>query len=130
VGDCLGKAAGSLSFADVVRSKPTFPFISGGLLVQLTEVARGEVEKLLSLSLEQATVWQVVDCSTLETSPIVPWGIDRRANGSLDQSNIRDSRFRSSNRGFSRGRRDMQVNLRGKRGKGFSGSFSRSLVFG
>jgi len=33
VGDCLGKAAGPLSFEDVVRLKPTFPFIGGGLLV-------------------------------------------------------------------------------------------------
>jgi len=39
VGECLGKAAGPLSFAEVERSKPSFPFIGGVPLVQLTEVA-------------------------------------------------------------------------------------------
>jgi hypothetical protein len=33
VDDCLGKAAGPLSFAEVVRLKPTFPFTWSGLLV-------------------------------------------------------------------------------------------------
>jgi len=118
VGDCMGKAASPLSFAKVVRSKPTFPFIGGGLLVHSTEVAWCEVEKLLTLSLVQATVRQSVDCSSLETSPIVPLGIDRRANGSLDRSNVRDSRFQSNNRGFSGGRLDVCVGeAQGQEGK-------------
>lgn len=93
MGDCLGKAAGPLLFADMVRSKTTFPFIGGGFLVQSSEVAWCEVEKLLPLSLEQAMVWQAVDYSALETSLIVPLGIVCCANGSLDQSNNRVSRF-------------------------------------
>jgi hypothetical protein len=86
MGECLGKAMGPLSFAEVVRSKPTFPFISGSPLVQSTEVAWCEVGKFLPLSLEKATVRQAVDCSTLEMSPTVPLGIDCHANGSLDRS--------------------------------------------
>jgi hypothetical protein len=52
VGECLGKAAGPLSFAEVERSKPSFPFIGAVPLVQVTEVAWCEVEKFLPLSLE------------------------------------------------------------------------------
>jgi hypothetical protein len=56
VGEFLGKAADPLSFAQVVCSKPSFPFIGGGPLVQSMKVAWCEVEKFLSMSLEQVTV--------------------------------------------------------------------------
>jgi hypothetical protein len=77
VGKCLGKAAGPLSFAEVVHSKPTFPSVVG-LWSSLWRWLGGEVEQFLQWSLEQATVRQVVDCFALETSPSIPLGIDQQ----------------------------------------------------
>jgi len=45
-----------------------------------------EVEKILSLGLEQVTAWQAVDCFALERTPFGPLGKDRRVDGSRVRS--------------------------------------------
>jgi hypothetical protein len=56
VWEFLGKVAGPLSFAEVVRSPSTVPTLGGRPLVQSAEVAWCEVEKILPLGLEQLMV--------------------------------------------------------------------------
>jgi hypothetical protein len=86
VGEFLGKAAGPLSFAEAVRSPSTILALGGRPLVSSAEVDGCEVEKILSLGLEQVTVRQAVDCFALERTPSGPLGKDRCADGSRDRS--------------------------------------------
>lgn len=86
VGEFLGKVAGPLSFAEVVRLPSTVPTLGGQPLVQLAEVAWCEVEKILPLGLEQLTVKQAVDCFALERTLSGPLGKDRHADGLKDRS--------------------------------------------
>jgi hypothetical protein len=86
MGEFLGKAAGLLSFAEVVRSPSIVPALGGRPLVQSEEVNWCKVKNILPLGLEQVTVRQAVDCFTLERTPFGPLGKDRHADDSRDRS--------------------------------------------
>jgi hypothetical protein len=88
VGVCLGKAAGPLSFAEVVRSTPTIPAFGGWNLVSQEEVAWCEEEQFPIKEWSCEIVRQAVDYSAWEKSLLDPVGKDHCGDG----SNVRKGR--------------------------------------
>jgi hypothetical protein len=79
-GKILGKAAGFLSFAEVICSPA--PVIVDGPQVQSESVVWCEMEKLIPMGREQEMIRQAVDCYAMECFSSDPLGDDPLVGGS------------------------------------------------
>jgi hypothetical protein len=100
VGDCMGNAAGPLSFAEAVRSPLTFHAFGGRILVSQEEVAWCEEEQFPIKERSCAIVRRAVDCSAWETH-FDPVGKDLCVDGSSVRKG-RECRIRDCDVSFCR----------------------------